>query len=124
MSAWHGVGRRLAYFYLWLNKSHSKGRVSIDSADPYAAPKVDLNLLSDQRDVARLAFGFRRLAEIVKSMESRGVVHDAFPVRWSAAVRFVTQINRYNAAIMGGLGRSLDGPDPIRRLVIKTLIAN
>jgi 5-(hydroxymethyl)furfural/furfural oxidase len=124
MSAWHGVGRRLAYFYLWLNKSHSRGRVTIGSADPYAAPKVEVNLLSDQRDVARLAFGFRKLAQIVRSMESRGVVHNAFPVRWSAAVRFVTQINRYNAAIMGALGQSLDGPDHIRRFVIKRLIAN
>jgi 5-(hydroxymethyl)furfural/furfural oxidase len=124
MSAWHGVGRRLAYFYLWLNKSHSKGRVTIASADPYAYPNVFLNLLSDERDVARLSFGFRKLAQIVKSMESRGVIHDPFPVRWSAAVRFVTQINSYNAAVMQALGRSLDGPAKLRRLVIKTLVAN
>lgn len=124
MSAWHGVGRRLAYFYLWLNKSHSRGRVTIGSADPYAAQKVEVNLLSDERDVARLAFGFRKLAQVVRSMESRGVVHDSFPVRWSAAVRFVTQVNSYNAAIMHALGRSLDGPDYIRRFVIKRLIAN
>ncbi|WP_213774020.1 GMC family oxidoreductase N-terminal domain-containing protein [Bradyrhizobium sp. dw_78] len=124
MSAWHGVGRRLAYFYLWLNKSHSKGRVTIASADPHAAPRVEVNLLSDERDVARLAFGFRKLAQVVKGMENRGIVHDSFPVRWSAAVRFVTQINSYNAAIMGALGRSLDGPDQIRRFVIRRLIAN
>jgi 5-(hydroxymethyl)furfural/furfural oxidase len=124
MSAWHGVGRRLAYFYLWLNKSHSKGRVTLASADPYASPRVELNLLSDQRDVARLAFGFRKLAAVVKGMESRGVIHDPFPVRWSAAVRFVTQVNSYNAALMHGLGRSLDGPAHVRRFVIKRLIAN
>jgi 5-(hydroxymethyl)furfural/furfural oxidase len=124
ISAWHGVGRRLAYFYLWLNKSYSQGRVTLANTDAFSAPRVELNLLSDERDVARLAFGFMKMAKVVKAMESHGVVHDPFAVRWSPSVRLVTQINRYNAAMMHVLGKSLDGPVRARRFILKRLIAN
>jgi 5-(hydroxymethyl)furfural/furfural oxidase len=124
ISAWHGVGRRLAYFYLWLNKSYSQGRVTLTDTDVLSAPRVELNLLSDERDLARLAFGFERLAAVVKGMENHGVIHDPFAVRWSPTVRLVTQINKYNAAMMHVLGKSLDGSTRTRRFILQRLIAN
>jgi len=44
----------------------SRGRVWIDSGDPLARPKVDMNYLSDDRDVAVLTAGIRTVRDIVR----------------------------------------------------------
>ena len=45
------LGNRLGLFFLWCNRPYSRGQVQLTSRDPMTAPQVDLNLLSDERDV-------------------------------------------------------------------------
>jgi choline dehydrogenase len=49
-------------FTCGVHQPESRGRVWLTSADPAVAPCIDLNLLSDSRDVGRLVEGVRRCA--------------------------------------------------------------
>jgi choline dehydrogenase len=53
-------------FTCGVHQPESRGRVWLTSADPSAAPRVDLNLLSDPRDVGRLVEGVRRCAALAQ----------------------------------------------------------
>jgi choline dehydrogenase len=50
-----------------LRRQHSRGRVTITSSNPYAAPSVDLGYLSDERDYDLLADGVRGCWELARS---------------------------------------------------------
>lgn len=54
-----------------LVKSRSCGYLQIVSADPYAAPKVVLNLLSDKRDISPLRHGVRLAWELLQQPQLR-----------------------------------------------------
>ena len=43
----------------------SRGSVSLASADPLAAPKIDPNFLGDERDLQRMVIGFKRMRDIL-----------------------------------------------------------
>lgn len=50
-----------------LRRQHSRGRVTLAAANPYAAPRVDLGFLSDERDYGLLADGVRGCWELASS---------------------------------------------------------
>jgi 5-(hydroxymethyl)furfural/furfural oxidase len=118
-AAWHALGNRLGLFFLWCNRPYSRGRVQLVSPDAAVPPRVDLNLLDDPRDVARLTFGVRMLAKIV---EASGLGHDPrdfFPAAFSARVKALSRVGTGNAALTSMLGVLLDTPAPIRRALIE-----
>jgi choline dehydrogenase len=53
-----------AGIHVALFEAHSRGSVVLASVDPYEQPVVDLNMLDDERDLARLRDGARRLMAI------------------------------------------------------------
>jgi choline dehydrogenase len=53
-----------AGIYVLLYDVHSRGRLSLVSADPRIDPAIDFDMLSDPRDLARLRDGARRLFAI------------------------------------------------------------
>ncbi|MCB9966146.1 MAG: GMC family oxidoreductase N-terminal domain-containing protein [Geminicoccaceae bacterium] len=64
-----GVAQDMAQFgeagiHCALFEAHSRGQVRLASTDPRTQPVVDLNMLDDERDLARLRDGARRLMEI------------------------------------------------------------
>lgn len=118
-AAWHALGNRLGLFFLWCNRPYSRGHVRLVSPDAAVPPRVDLNLLDDPRDVARLASGVRILAKIV---EASGVGHDPrdfFPAAFSPRVKALSRVGTLNAALTSVLGVLLDTPAPIRRGLIE-----
>ncbi|MGD9942027.1 MAG: GMC family oxidoreductase [Burkholderiaceae bacterium] len=121
-AAWHGVGQRLAFFFLWLNKSFSAGRVRLRSPAADAHPEVAFNLLSDPRDLQRLAAGFRFCAGLLDHPSAAGVATEPFPASFSPRLRRASQINRRNALLLGLVGRLLDGPAPLRRWLMSSAI--
>lgn len=50
-----------------LAQSHSRGTCAITSADPFATPDVEFNLLSDPRDVALARYLLRHVFELVRA---------------------------------------------------------
>ncbi|WP_250529728.1 GMC family oxidoreductase N-terminal domain-containing protein [Caballeronia sp. ATUFL_F1_KS4A] len=118
-AAWHALGNRLGLFFLWCNRPYSRGRVQLASPDAAAAPRVDLNLLDDERDVQRLAAGVRILASVVHASGLGRSSRDFFPAAFSARVKALSRVGEGNARLTSVLGVLLDAPAPVRRFLIE-----
>jgi 5-(hydroxymethyl)furfural/furfural oxidase len=121
-SAWHPVGLRLGSFLLWVNKSYSRGQVRLASPDWRAEPRVEFNLLSDRRDVVRLTQGVRKLAGFFERPSLRAVASDVFPSSYSERVRSVGIVNAKNLMLTTFLAQLMDGPQPLRRYLIRKVL--
>lgn len=98
-SGWHAVGRRVGTVFSWVNRSHSRGAVRLRSPDPDDPPEVAFNLLSDERDLVRLAAAFRLAAS---ALAAPGVAREAlevFPSTYSARVKRWLAPTRRNGAL-------------------------
>ncbi|MGF6291414.1 GMC family oxidoreductase [Paraburkholderia youngii] len=118
-AAWHALGNRLGLFFLWCNRPYSRGRVQLASPDAAAAPRVDLNLLDDERDLQRLAAGVRMLARVVDASGLGRDSRDFFPAAFSPRVKALSKVGEGNALLTSILGVLLDTPAPLRRLLIE-----
>ena len=118
-SGWHAVGHRIGTLFNWVNKSYSQGVVELQSPDPMAEPQVDFRLLSDARDLVRLADAFRLAASVLQAMQRDGVCLDYFPSTYSARVKQWLQPSRKNGLLMGAIGPAMDAHGGIRRQVLK-----
>ncbi|MEI5999430.1 GMC family oxidoreductase N-terminal domain-containing protein [Paraburkholderia bengalensis] len=118
-AAWHALGNRLGLFFLWCNRPHSRGRVQLASPDAAVAPRVELNLLDDPRDLERLAAGVRMLARVIGSTGLGSDARDFFPAAFSPRVKALSRVGRGNAWLTSMLGVLLDTPAPLRRALIQ-----
>jgi 5-(hydroxymethyl)furfural/furfural oxidase len=121
-AAWHSLGNRLGLFFLWCNRPFSRGQVQLASNDPMAAPQVDLNLLSDERDLRRLAIGVHKLAQVVQQTALHRHPQDLFPAAFSPRVKALSRFTNKNAALTTLLGAMLDTPAPLRRWIIDSFV--
>jgi len=64
------------------------------TALPAAEPRIEFNLLSDERDLVRLGSGFLFACEIYDDPAVRAVVNDVFPSSYTERIR---KLNRYSA---------------------------
>lgn len=118
-SGWHAVGHRLGTLFNWVNKSYSHGTVELSSPDPVAEPLVDFRLLSDHRDLLRLAHGFRLAASVFQVLGRTGACLDSFPSTYSARVRRWLKPSRTNGLLMGMVGPVMDTLGGVRRRVLQ-----
>ncbi len=122
-SAWHAIGDRIAVITLWVNKTFSEtGQVRLASPDWRQEPDVDFNLLSDHRDLVRLAKGFRQIAALHDLPPLQAVTSDAFPASFTDKIRRVGTYNTKNR-ILTRIGATLmDGPEFMRQFIIRGFI--
>ena len=118
-AAWHALGIRLGLFFLWCNRPYSRGQVQLVSADPAVAPHVELNLLDDERDLARLAAGVRMLAKVAAAAGLSQDQRDFFPAAFSPRVKALSRVSKGNAMLTSLAGLLLDTPAPLRRALIE-----
>lgn len=121
-AAWHGVGQRLAFCFVWLNKPDSRGRVRLRSPDPDAEPDVEFRLLEAPGDVARLASGVATVAACLAHEATTGAVRHPFPAAFSPRLRRASQIGARNRIVLGLAGRLLDGPGWLRETLLRRVI--
>lgn len=107
---------------MWVNKSYSKGAVTLRSADPADAPDVDFRLLSDRRDLHRLRAAFRFVGELAMASELDGVRSVVFPTNYSDRLRKVSRPGRWNRLQMNLLATLLDTLPGRRQKIIETLV--
>jgi 5-(hydroxymethyl)furfural/furfural oxidase len=123
-TSWHAVGERIGTMLMYVNKPFSNvGEVKLASADWRVAPSIDFNFLSDERDLDRLVDGFRRMAAVQALAAVKEVTADPFPASYSEKVRQVALLSRRNKVITDVLAALLDGPPPLRRLLMTRVIA-
>ncbi len=122
-TSWHAVGEQIGTFILFVNKTFSEtGQVRLKSRNPSDEPDVEFNLLSDRRDLERIADGIRRLAPLYSDPLMQEAISDPFPASYSDKVRQVGEINTKNKILTGIMARLLDGPGFLRRLLIRNVI--
>ena len=121
-SAWHDLGKRMGSMLVWVNRTYSTGEVKLAGRDWRDEPAIDFGLCSDRRDVDRLADGFRRCAALYLSDALQGTAIDPFPTAYTEQVRAVSKINGRNKALTWLLGKVMDGPAPVRKLLIEKVI--
>ncbi len=122
-TSWHAVGEQIASFILFVNKTYSEtGEVRLRSRNPGDEPEVEFNLLSDRRDLERLADGIRRLTPLYNDPAMRNMMSNPFPASYSDKVRQVGEINTKNRILTGVMAKLLDGPGFFRRYLIENLI--
>ncbi|MFE1797221.1 GMC family oxidoreductase [Streptomyces sp. NPDC059517] len=61
-------------FGVWLNRTHSRGELTLVSTDPSAHPYVAQRMLSDERDLAPMREGVRALVELSGRAETAAVL--------------------------------------------------
>lgn len=118
---WHALGRSLGLYFLWVNQPHSVGRLRLRPSDPAGSPDIDLGLLSEPRDLDRLASGVRMLVGLAVSPHLNPNPRDLFPASFSPAIKRLSAVTPRNARLTAVLARLLDGPPPLRRLMLRTL---
>jgi 5-(hydroxymethyl)furfural/furfural oxidase len=123
-SFWHAIGERVGLIMLWVNKSYSTGQVRLDAADPMAEPDVDFNMCSDWRDLERLVIGTRLMIKLQAKAALRDTVHDIFPISYSDRARRAAVYSTYNALQTWVGGQLMDSSGPLRRWMIRNLIAD
>jgi 5-(hydroxymethyl)furfural/furfural oxidase len=78
-TAWHPVGRQLGALFFWVNKSYSRGQLLLDPVAPDGSPRIDFRMLSDRRDLTRLADAFERAVDFSRDPGLRSVVTGCTP---------------------------------------------
>jgi 5-(hydroxymethyl)furfural/furfural oxidase len=116
-SGWHAVGGRIGTLFNWVNKTYSRGLVELASPDPRVPPRVDFRLLSDARDLERLAEAFRLAASVLSAPSLGGQVMDVFPSTYSARVKRLLRPSRLN-----GVATAIAGPAMDRSALVRSRI--
>ncbi|NKB55113.1 MAG: glucose dehydrogenase [Alphaproteobacteria bacterium] len=122
-NSWHKVGEQIGAFLVFVNKTFSEtGEVKLQSSNWADEPSVDFNLLSDRRDLERIADAIRRLAPLYSDPAVKAVASNPFPAAYSDKVRQVGAINTKNKILTGIMAGLLDGPGFFRNYLIKNFI--
>jgi 5-(hydroxymethyl)furfural/furfural oxidase len=123
-SFWHSVGERMGLMMMWVNRPYSTGEVRLNPSDHMAEPEVDFNLASDPRDLERLMIGTRRMIQLQASDALRDTVSDIFPISYSDRARRAAVYSNFNRFQTWLGGQLMDASGPLRRFLIRTLVAD
>jgi 5-(hydroxymethyl)furfural/furfural oxidase len=121
-AGWHPLGLRLGSLMVWLNRTYSTGTVRLAGPSPDASPRVEFDLLSDERDLIRMKDAVRFMASLFAEPEIAGCVSYVFPTSYSERVRNVGRVTRFNRAQTLALALLLDGLPFLRSWLVDTLV--
>lgn len=121
--AWHSIGKQFGALIAWVNKSYSRGRVRLNLDTPNGAPEIDLNLLSDPRDLVRLTDALHFIVKLYGSAQLRAVAPEPFAASYSDRERRLGQINLANRTLAAAGAILMDTSRTARRLITRSVIA-
>ena len=107
-TSWNALGEQIGNLAPVLLRPLSRGRVSLASPAYDSLPQIELNFLSDERDLQRLMDAFVRAVEIVGSDQVRPLCGTPFPVRYTDRLRELNELNAVNALKTALIARLLD----------------
>lgn len=121
-SGWHAMGLRTGSLFFWVNKSYSRGVLRLAGTDTAAAPEVDFRLLSDERDLVRLAGALRMGAQILLDPGMDGFRDVVFPASYTPRVAQIAAPGAWNALQRGALAGLLDLAGPLRAALVHAVV--
>src|SRR6185503_9210608 len=107
-SSWSALGAQIANLGPVLWKPFSRGQVTLVSNDARRYPLVEFNFVDDERDLARMKYGFRFVADLLASEHVRGLIGRPFPVRFTDRLRRLNRKTTTNAWTSAIIARLLD----------------
>jgi 5-(hydroxymethyl)furfural/furfural oxidase len=121
-AGWHPLGKHLGSLMVWLNRTYSTGTVRLDGSALEASPRVEFNLLSDERDLVRMKQTVYLLAGLFRESEIAGTVDYVFPTSYSERVRKVGRVTAWNYAQTLALATLLKALPFLRKQLIDGLV--
>jgi 5-(hydroxymethyl)furfural/furfural oxidase len=121
-ASWHALGQQLAALVVCVYKPYSLGEVSLASPDAFTEPNIDFNLLSDARDLQRMAAGVRLARQIYASPAVRDVTNEIFLTSYSERVRALNRISVANRLRASAAATLMDGPGALRTWLVRNVI--
>jgi 5-(hydroxymethyl)furfural/furfural oxidase len=122
-SSWHGLGTAVGGLGVCLLGPRSRGQVTLQSSDPQVHPDVSFRLLSDPADFARMVGGMELAVRLMQSPDVLALRHELFATGYSRVVRRLNEPGMLNAALTRLIARVLDGPDVVRRSILRHAVA-
>jgi 5-(hydroxymethyl)furfural/furfural oxidase len=119
---WHAVGYRTMSLATWLNKPYSRGQVKLRSPKWDEEPVVEVNMLSDERDLERLKFALKWVLSMYDQPPLRKVVGEIFSTGWNRRSQMVALMTPKAKAITETVGAVLDFSGPFRKKVIEDIM--
>jgi 5-(hydroxymethyl)furfural/furfural oxidase len=107
-SSWNALGAQIANLGPVLWKPFSRGQVTLVSGDAQQYPLVEFNFVADERDLARMKYGFRFVVDLLASNAVRPLIGKPFPVRFTDRLRQLNQKTSANAWKSAIIARLLD----------------
>lgn len=123
-SSWHGLGAAVAGIGTVLTAPYSRGTVHLTSDDPWSIPDVRFRMLTDPRDSERMVEGMLLAVDLMQDEAVKPLRHEVFAAGYSRVVRRLNQPGVTNTLLARMIGSLLDGPDGLRRQLIKYGIAS
>ncbi|MEZ5655369.1 MAG: GMC family oxidoreductase [Sphingobium sp.] len=119
--AWHALGQRVGSVTVTVLKPYSKGKVTVESQDPGVSPRIDFNMLSDDRDEARLTNGLRFAFQLLAHPKVARMRHEIFMPDYRI-VQSLSRPTRWNAFKASIISSILDRTLARRLLLTKLLV--
>lgn len=123
-SAWHPLGIRIASMLGWINKAESRGHVELVSADPRVSPLIDLNYLSDARDLARLCGAIELMARLFATNAMRGYLEHPSPSSYTGFAKSLGRQTLRNFLITAPVAAVIDILPPARKVFFDIAVAS
>jgi len=82
--------------------------VTLASTDTREYPLIEFNFVDDERDLARMKYGFRFVADLLASEDVRPLIGRPFPVRFTDRLRRLNQKTAANSWKSAIIARLLD----------------
>lgn len=123
-AAWHPVGGQLGSVFFWVNKSYSRGQLLLDPSTPDGPPRIDFRMLSDRRDLVRLADAFERAVGLATDPSLSSVVLDLYAGGMSEFGKRFSKQTRLGALITGIGALGLDMMGRHREKAFPHMLAN
>ena len=116
-TSWHAIGRRTASLGVSVYRSHSRGSVSLASAERRAEPRIRMNLLSDERDLARLTAAVRLAYRTLRDPTVAALREDIFASPSGEFIRRLHAPTKRNAILAAGVAAAMSVSRRFRALV-------
>ena len=119
---WHAVGERMVTLSPFVALPYSYGTVKLGSADPAGLPEIDANCLDDERDLRRLADGFRLAARVMLEHLHPRLVSEPFPTHLSKRIEQLGKPTAFNDWLTRVGALVMDSSSAVRNFLLNTVV--
>lgn len=123
-AAWHSIGGQLGSIFFWVNKSYSRGQLTLDPAAPMGPPRIDFRMLSDRRDLTRLADAFERAVGLARDPSLKSVASGVYAGGMSEIGKRALRPSLSMAVLTGVGAVALDAAGPLREKAFPYMLSN